>query len=74
MGMAAILVMWLKPFEQTFVLLFHGGSIWNLTVIGPLVSEEMFEDGRRRTADDGRRTTETYLSYKLANEPTAQVS
>ena len=26
------------------------------------------------TDDDGRRTTQAYLSYKLTNEPSAQVS
>ena len=49
MGMAA---MWPGPFEQTFFLPSHGGSIWNLT--GPVVAEEMF--GRLwRTDNDGRR-------------------
>ena len=55
MGMAAILVMWLEPFEQLFVPLTIGGYVWNLVTIGPVVSEEKsFEivDGRRR------RTTE----------------
>ena len=67
MGMAAFLVMWPGPFEQTFVPLFLGGSIWNMTLIGPVVSEEkMFEECRRRT-------TEAYLSYKLTSEPSAQV-
>ena len=42
-----------------------------LTLIGPVVSEEkMFKEcGRQR-----RRTTETYLYYKLTNELSAQVS
>ena len=55
MGMAAILVMWPGPFEQTFVPQSHGGSIWNLTLIGPAVSEEMFKcvDDGRQTTDDG---------------------
>ena len=58
MAMAAILVMW--PFEQTFVPPSHRRSIWNLTLIGPVVSEEkMFKECGRR------RTTEVYLSYKL---------
>ena len=72
MGMAAILVMWPGPFEQTFVPPSHGDSIWNLASIGPVVSEQMFKEDGRRT-DDGR-TTEAYLSYKLTNEPSAQVS
>ena len=44
MGMAAILIMWPELFEQTFVPPSHGGSIWNLASIGPVVSEEMFEN------------------------------
>ena len=31
MAMAAILIMWPGPFEQTFVPQSHGGIIWNLT-------------------------------------------
>ena len=60
MAMAAILVMWPGPFEQTFVPPSHRSSIWNLTLIGPVVSEEkMFKECGRRTM------TEAYLSYKL---------
>ena len=45
MGMAAILVMRPGPFEQIFVPPFHGGSIWNLSLIGQVVSEEkMFKE------------------------------
>ena len=45
MGMAAILVMWPGPFEQTFVPPSPGASTWNLASIGPVVSEEkMFEN------------------------------
>ena len=73
MGMVAILVMWPGPFEQTFIPgpfeqtfipSSHGGSIWNLTLIGPVVSEEMFKCGRPHK----------HLSYKLTNEALAQVS
>ena len=58
MGMAAMLVMWPKPFEQFFFPKGPGGYIWNLVVIVPVVSEEKsFEivDGRRT---DGQQTTE----------------
>ena len=73
MGMAAILVMWPGPFEQTFVSPSHGDSIWNLASIGLVVSEEkMFKECGRQT--DSQRTTEAYQSYKLTNEPSAQVS
>ena len=71
--MAATLVMWPGPFEQIFVPLSYGDSIWNLTSIGQVVYEEkMFKECVRRT--DRRQTTEAYLSYKLTNEPLAQVS
>ena len=43
-GMAAILVMWPGPFEQTFVYPSPEGSTWNLASIGPVVFEEMFEN------------------------------
>ena len=67
MGMAAILIMWPGPFEQTFVNPSNGDYIWNLASIGPVVSEEkMFKEC-------GRLTTEAYLSYKLTNEPSFQV-
>ena len=76
MGMAVILVMWLGPFEQTFVSPSHGDSIWNFASIGPVVSEEkMFKEWTTddRQTNDGR-MTEDYLSYKLTIEPSAQVS
>ena len=58
MGMAAILVMWSGPFEQTLVPPSYGVSIWNLSSIGPVVSEEkMFENV------DGRRTAESLVYY-----------
>ena len=41
MGTVAILVMWPRPYQQTFVPLAHGGSTCNLVLIGPAVSEEM---------------------------------
>ena len=45
MGMTAIFVMWLEPFEQTFVPSSKGVSIWNLSSIGPVDSEDnMFEN------------------------------
>ena len=72
MGMAAILVMWPRPFEQTFIPPSHGGSIWNLTLIDQVVSEEMFKECGQQT--DGQQTMEAYLSYQLTSEPSAQVS
>ena len=61
MGMVAILVMLPGPFDQTFVLPSHGGSIWNLTLIGPAVSEDkMFKECGRRM--DRWHTMEAYLS------------
>ena len=58
MGMAAMLVMWPRSFEQLFFPKGPGGCIWNLVAIGSVISEEKsFEivDGR---TTDGRRTTE----------------
>ena len=49
MGMAAMLVMWPRPFEQFFFPKVPGGCMWNLVAIGYVVSEEKsFEivDGR----------------------------
>ena len=61
MGMAAILVMWPGPLEQTFIPPSQGGPIWNLASIGPVVSKEkMFENVDIHTA---------YLYYKLTYEP-----
>ena len=58
--MAAILVMWQGPFEQTFVPPSHRRFIWNFTWINPVVSEEkMFKECGRR------RWRRPYLSYKL---------
>ena len=45
--------MWPGPFEQTFVPPSHRSSIWNLTLIGPLVSEEkMFKECERQMTTD----------------------
>ena len=64
MGVAIILVMWPGCAEQTFVPPTHWGSIWNLALIGPMVSEEkVFEECGRRT-DGG-----ACLYYKLTYEP-----
>ena len=72
MGLAAMMVMWPRPFEQLFFPKGPGGCIWNLVAIGPVVSEEkLFEivDGRRTTdrrTDDGRTTDDgACLYYKL---------
>ena len=63
MGMAAMLVMWPRPFEHLFFPTGPGGCIWNSVAIGPVVSEEKsFEIVDGRLTDDGRmddgRTTE----------------
>ena len=75
MGMAAILVMWPGPFEQTFIPPSHGSSTWNLASTDPVVSEEMFENDDTHTyICTYIRTTEAYLYYKFTSEPLAQVS
>ena len=58
MSVAAILVMWPRPHEQTFVPPLHWSSIWNLALIDPAVLEKIFENGGRRT--DGRTTDHGY--------------
>ena len=74
MGMATILVMWPGPFEQTFVPPSHEDSIWNLVSIGPVFLMRCLKSVDDGETTDRRRTTEAYLSYKLTNEPSAQVS
>ena len=60
MGMAAMLVMLSRPFEQRFFPNGPGGCIWNLVAIGPVVSEEKsFEIVDWRTTD-GRKTEPAY--------------
>ena len=50
MGVAAILVMWPTPREQTLVLPSHWGSVLNLALTGQAVFEkEIFENGGRQT-------------------------
>ena len=69
MGMAAILIMWPGLFEQTFVPPSHRSSMWNLTLIGQAVSEEMFKECRRRrttTYDDGRRRPTYHISSPVS--------
>ena len=68
MGMAAILVMWPGPFEQPFIPPSKWSSTWNLTSIGSVVSEEMFENVHTHTYTHTP-MTEAYLSYKLTTEP-----
>ena len=65
-GVTAILVMWPRPREQTFIPPSQWGSIWNLVLIGQAVLEKkIFENGAQRP----------WLYYKLTNEPKgAQVS
>ena len=61
--MAAILVMWARPFEETFVHLTHRASTYNLASICPVASEEkMFENV------DGRWTTDAYLYCELMRQ------
>ena len=69
MGVAAILVMWPRCPEQTFIPLTHGGSTWNLALIGPAVLEKIFENGGRTPMDNGRTDDGACLYYKLTNEP-----
>ena len=56
MDVAAILVMWSRPREQTFVPLSHGGFIWNLALIDPVVLEKKIFENGGRTTEYGQRT------------------
>ena len=60
MGVAATLVMWPRPREQTFIPPSHRGAIWNLALISPAVLEKIFENGGW-----------TIAILKLTNEPKA---
>ena len=71
MGMAAILVVWPGPFEQTFVPPSEGGSSRNLASIGPVVSEKKIFENVDTHTHGWQRTA--YLYYKLISEPSAQV-
>ena len=54
MGMAAMLVMWPRQFEQLFVSHTSGEYIWNLVTTGPVVLEEkLFEIVNRRWLTTG---------------------
>ena len=65
MGLAAIMIMWPRCVVQTFVPPAHeAGSIWNLALTDPVISEEKtFEECGLRT-DGG-----ACLYYKLTYEP-----
>ena len=65
MGVTAIFVMWPRCSTQTLVPSTHWGSIWNLALIGPVISEEkQFQvwttDDDGRTDDDRQMTEPAY--------------
>ena len=53
MGVVAILVMWPRSHEQTFVPPSHWGSIWNLALIGKEVLEKLFKNGGQWPGERG---------------------
>ena len=67
MGMAAMLVMWPKPFEQNFIPLSHGVFTWNVASICQAVSsEKKFENVN--LSDTGPRSTnglDLWYSYRF---------
>ena len=65
MGMAAMLVMWPRPFEQFFFPKGPGGCIWNLVAIGPVVSEEKSFEIVDGWTTDGWMHDGACLYYKL---------
>ena len=74
MAISAILVIRPGPVEQIFIAPSHRCFIWNLTLIGPVVSEEKMLTMLTTYIHTYIQTTEAYLSYKLTTEPSAQVS
>ena len=62
MGVEAILVMWSIACEQTFVSPTHGGSTWNLALIGHVVLEKIFDNGGQMDdwQTDGQKTDHGY--------------
>ena len=65
MGIAAILVMWPRAFEDAFVSPFQGGSTWNLTSIGLVVTEEKkLKNMNPRDLDQGQWMTLTFDIHK----------
>ena len=65
MGMVAILVIWPRPHEQTFVPPTHRGTTWNLALTGQVILEKkIFENGRQ--TDNGR-TDHGYTVSSLMN-------
>ena len=61
MDMAAILVMWHRPFQQSFIPLSHGGFIRNLASIGLKVSKKRsLKMWIRVTLDEGQWMTLTF--------------
>ena len=64
MGVVAILVMWPKLFEQTFVPSSQGDSTWNLASISQVVIEESFKILNLRDLDQGQWMILTFGTYK----------
>ena len=65
MGVAAIFVIWPRPSKQIFVSPTHGGSIWNLASIGPIVLEKKIFENGGWTTDNGRTTEHAYSTQKM---------
>ena len=70
---AAILVMWPRPREQTFIPPIYEDATWNLASIGPAVLEKISEKGGQTTTDD-RWTTEHAYTINSPMSLKAQVS
>ena len=67
MGMVAIFDMWPGLFEQAFVPPSNGGSTWNFSSIGLVVTEEKkFKDTESRDLDQGQSMTLTFGTHKAS--------
>ena len=65
MGMVAILAIWTKLFEQTFVPPSQGDSTWNLASTGQVVIEEKsLKILNLRDLDQGQWMTLTFGTHK----------
>ena len=65
MGMAAILVIWHRFGEQTFITPANGGSIWNLA----WMALWFLRRRRLKSVDDGHTNDRGYIYYKLTYKP-----
>ena len=62
---------WPEPFEQTFIPASSGVSIWNLSLIGPVVSEEKIFENVDKQMTEGWWNTDAEVTSILIPHPWA---